>query len=592
MWTIDLLGPLEVRDPHGPLPLPPRRRSLLALLALRTGTMITADDLAAGLWGGDAPPSAPRTLHSHVAKLVSALSPGDGVRMIERRDPGYLLRPDVRVDRTAFEDLAADAERLSARGRFPEAARAHRRALALWRGEAISGCRVFGWALAELDYLDDLRLQAHEGLFTAHMATGSAGRDVAAIERLVAAHPLRERLWELLIAALQLGGRTADALAAYHRVRRLLDDELGLDPGEGLRRVEAGVLRGVADPGVLLRLPPAAPAAGPLTLPRQVTALVGRADDIAATREALRRSRLVTLTGPGGVGKSRMAIATARACAPCHSETVLADLAPLDDAGEIAPAIGEALGVRPYGDVPLVDRIARHLAYDPALIVIDNFEHLAAACAPIVQTLLSRCPHLRILATGRLPLRVTGETVRSVAPLAFPSRARSGTDLASHDAPRLFAESAGLGPLEELPADDARAVATICARCHGLPLALELAAARTRVLSLPEIARRLEDPLSLLCDGPLGTRPEHRTMRATLARSFALLAPPERDALRRLSARTGTFTLREAPPLDTLSRLVDASLLRVVPGPGGPRYELPDLVRRYARDHSPDGAPR
>ncbi|GAB3661906.1 hypothetical protein GCM10027589_24490 [Actinocorallia lasiicapitis] len=255
LWTVDLLGPLEVRCSGRHIELPLRRRSLLALLALRSGTMVTADGLSEALWGEGVPRTALRTLHSHIAKLGSALSGTGCTRLIRRRDPGYLLRPDVvRVDQDRFEELSGNARRLSAQGRFAEAAKTFGGALGLWRGEAISDCQVFGWALAEVGYLQELRLQAYEGFFAARMAAGLKDNDVGELERLVARYPLRERLWELLISALQTSGRTGDALIAYQRARRGLLDELGLDPGAGLRQVEAGVLQGIADPRVLLRL--------------------------------------------------------------------------------------------------------------------------------------------------------------------------------------------------------------------------------------------------------------------------------------------------------------------------------------------------
>ncbi len=595
-WNIDVLGPLDVRRAGRAVELPPRRRSLLALLALRVGTMVTVDGLVDALWGEDPPATAVRTLHAHIAKLA-ALLPGDGDdRLIQRKDPGYLLNAEmVRVDRVRFEELITDGLRHVADGRFTESTRMLSRALALWRGEALADCPVHGWAFTEVDHLRETRLQAYEGLFASRLALGGLPEaSVGEIERLAAQHPFRERLWELLIVALHLGGRTGDALNTYHRVRRELAGELGLDPGEGLRHVEAGVLQGVADPRELLRLPAGRTPAGtgPLAVPQQVTTLIGREAEIAGVRESLRTARLVTLTGLGGIGKTSLAVAASRAAAADFADIAFVDLAPCGDGAGIAAAIAEALGAHPRGD-RLLAEIARRISCDRILLVVDNCEHLVEACAPIVRELLGRCPHLRVLATSQEALRVPGEVLRPVPELRAPPPAlvRSGADLAGYDAAVLFADRAGIGRPETLPARDARAVATICARCHGLPLAIELAAARARMFTLPEMARRLRDPFSVLTEGPRGTRPQHRALRATVEWSYRLLTAEERRALCRFSVFNGAFTLEaagavhpETAPLEMLGRLVDKSLVKVVRTAADTRYRLVATIRAFALD--------
>ncbi|GIH25026.1 SARP family transcriptional regulator [Acrocarpospora phusangensis] len=604
-----MLGPLEVRCGGRAVVLPPRRRSLLALLALRAGGVVTGEQLVDGLWGEDAPPTAMRTLHAHIAKLGAALAEPEGGRVIERRDPGYALAADaVRVDRDRFEDVVTGGLRDSASGRYAEAARGLGRGLALWRGEALSGCVVYGWAAAEAGYLDGLRLQAQEGLFAARLAAGLRDTTAAEIERLVAEHPLRERLWELLIVALQVSGRSGDAHSMYRRARRVLVDELGAEPGEGLRHVEAGVLRGVTDPRALLRLPPAASVAGMPALPQEMSTLVGRAGEIAATRAALDEARLVTLTGFGGCGKSRLALAAARA-AEGVGEVAFADLATAagEDGvvGVIAAALGagvspgavdmtaRAQGAEAASHGAVFERVVRRVSGDRVLLVLDNCEQFVGECARIVRELLTRCTQLKILATSQEPFRLPGEVVRQVPLLGMPHPAlvRTAADLAGYDAVTLFAQRAGIGNIEDLSPADARAVAVICARCDGLPLAVELAAVRARLLGLAATARGLGNPYAVLVDGPRGARPQHRALRATVDWSFELLTEGERRALRRFSVLGGTFTLEaaaavhgESAIIRTVSRLVDKSLLKAVHTPSGVRYQMLETVRGYARE--------
>ncbi|GAA3441695.1 BTAD domain-containing putative transcriptional regulator [Planomonospora venezuelensis] len=592
-WAINVLGPMEAWRAGRAVVLPPRRRGLLALLALRAGGLVTAGQLVDGLWGEDAPPTAVRTLHAHIAKLGAALAESGGGRLIRRRDPGYVLDAGaVAVDRDRFEDLARSGLRHCAEGRYAEAVRSFGGGLALWRGRALSDCPVRDWAALEADYLEELRLQAYEGLFAARLATGAHDTVAGEIERLVAEHPLRERLWELLIVALQVSGRSGDALGRYRQARRTLVDELGVEPGEGLRHVEAGVLQGIAEPRRLLRLVPAAApgAAGPLTLPQEISTLVGREADIERTRHLLDASRLVTLTGPGGCGKTRLAIAAARAAAG-FAEVAFADLAAVHDEDGIADTIAAATLTHARPGARVLDQVAGRISCDRLLIVMDNCEHLAGACARIARELLTRCPQLKILATSQEALRLPGEAVHAVSGLGVPvpERVRTAADLAGHDAVVLLAERAGIGEIGALSPEDARAAAAICARCDGLPLAIELAAARARLLTLPEIARRLRDPYTILADGPGGSRPQHRALRATVEWSFHLLTAEERSALTRFSILGGAFTLEtaaavhpDAPILGTLSRLVDKSLLKALRTPSGTRYQLLETIRGYA----------
>ncbi|WP_283137510.1 BTAD domain-containing putative transcriptional regulator [Rhizohabitans arisaemae] len=593
---INLLGPVDARRAGHLVTLPPRRRSLLTLLALRAGGVVTAEHLADGLWGEEAPPTAVRTLHAHIAKLGSVLGEHEGRRVIQRRDPGYILNADaVHVDRDRFEDLVTIGQKSSAEGRFAESARSFDAGLRLWRGEALSGCRVYGWAAAEAGYLEELRLQAFEGLFAASLAAGVYDTVVGKVERLVAEYPLRERLWELLIVALQVTGRSGDALMTYQRARRTIVDELGIEPGEGLRHVEACVLEGATEPRSLLRLAaptrtgPSAPE--PATLPQEMSTLIGRKTDIAETAAVLNTARLVTLTGFGGSGKTRLAVAVARAVAADFAEVVFVDLAATGDKDAVGDAIASALGIRREPGARSLDQLARRVSQARVLMVLDNCERLVGECADIAQVLLTRCSHLKILGTSQEALRLPGEVVRAVSGLGLPDPdlVRTAADLVGYDAVTLFCERAEIGDVAALSPVDARAVAAICAKCDGSPLAIELAATRARLLTLPEIAYRMRDPYSVLTNGPRGSRPQHRALRATVEWSYNLLGAEERSALRRFSVFGGAFTLEavaavhpDPSVLETVGRLVDKSLLKPLFTLSGMRYRLLRTIRRYA----------
>ncbi|MFI0353048.1 BTAD domain-containing putative transcriptional regulator [Actinomadura sp. 9N407] len=595
--AIDVLGPLRVRRGGEAVPLPKRRRSLLGLLALRPGKVVTVDRLVEGLWGQDAPPTAVRTLHSHIAKLGAPLTGSQAERLIQRREPGYLLAADhVHVDLARFEEFAAEGRRHAEQGRFAQAARAYRAGLALWRADALADCTVYGWAAAEVAYLEERRLDAQEGMYAALVAAGTPDGAVGELERLVALHPLRERFWSLLMVALQAGGRTGEALEAYQRARRTLVDALGTEPGEGLRNAEAAILRGEGNgrtapttaPGTA---PRTVPAVEPPALPQPLNALIGRDRDIASVAERLGSARLVTLTGLGGSGKTRLAVEVAKAVAGDFGEVAFVDLAVLRDGGLVTAAVAEALGVRERSAEPIIDGLIQRVAHDRILIVLDNCEHLVGACARLAHRLLTSGRHLTILATSQEVLRVPGEVPWAVPPLGVPDpgTVRTAEDLTGHDAVTLFAERARIEAVERLSPQDARAVATICARCEGLPLAIELAAGRAGLLSLPETARYMRDRFAVLADGPLSVRPQHRALLTTVAWSYGLLAEEERGALRRVSVFPGRFTRQAAeavwpglPMLSVLGRLADKSLLKVVPTAAGMRYRLPETIREYA----------
>ncbi|MFI9643438.1 BTAD domain-containing putative transcriptional regulator [Micromonospora sp. NPDC051925] len=608
---IRLLGPLEVSADGGP-PVRlggPRQRTLLGLLALRAPGVVSVPHLIDGIWGEDPPGSATKTLHAHVAYLRRSLTAGGLAGLITTRPPGYSLAVATdRVDVRRFEDLVRRG-RAALASDAVDAARNLREALRLWRGELLADCPLGDWARAESAALREARLYAREDLIAAELALGQHTRMAAELEALVASEPLRERLWELLIIALHRCDRQADALAAYRRARAVLVAELGLEPGPALRRLEASILAGAElDAGVGVPATPAsaAPSAGlpePMesTLPVPLTNLVGRRADIAEVADLLVSRRLITLTGVGGCGKTRMAVAVATTVDDRYESGVrFVDLTGTSDPELLGSMLAATLGLPQRPDLGPLDLLTRHLRPLRLLLVLDNCEHLVDAAAALVESLLTTCPGLRVLATSREALGVPGELAWPVPPLSAPAhrydrdrRAEVSGGLAGlrdYDAVRLFLDRAAVAAVRELSDADAPALAAICAGLDGLPLAVELAAARTTVLTLQEIAERIHDP-GLLRTAKPGNRGHHHALDATIAWSYQLLDPALRSSFRRLAVFQGGFTLDAVEAvspqaagraIDILGDLVDKSLVVVDRRRDRARYRLLETIRRYA----------
>ena len=607
---VDVLGPLEVR--HGPesIAVPgPRLQAVLGVLALRAGQTVSVTELIDAAWReGAAPPTAVKTVRSHVAHLRQLLRNHGCDEVLRPSPPGYLLAvPAGAVDRFRFEHAAAAGRALRERGEHAAAAAEFRAALTHWRGEVLAGCELHGWAAADATRLAEARLEVVESSVEAEFAAGGHREAVAELEYLVRRHPFRERLWELLMLALHAAGRQADALTAYQRARGVLRDELGVDPSQRLRDLEARILRGeqavptVAprEAAVLAGTPPPRPAG---RVPAPVTPLVGRAAETGAVTELVRTHRLVTLSGPGGCGKTRVAIAVCQALAATTAEqrfdpVVFVDLAPIVDPTLVAPTVATALGVPQHPHLPLAQTVAQHYAGYRTLLVLDNCAHLVDQCAMLATALLACCPRLHVLATSRAALGAFGETVRSVPPLPVPPRGvSSGADLLGYGGVELFAQRADIPDLSALTPAEAGALSVVCTAVDGLPLALELAAARARVLSLPELADALvTDRLDVLASGPRTGRPQHRTLRACVDWSYNLLDADEQGLLRALAVVAGTCDLPAAAALcpasgsstaalDLVGRLVSKSLLVTERQPTGTRYRMLDTIRHYAAE--------
>ncbi|MFE9437924.1 BTAD domain-containing putative transcriptional regulator [Streptomyces sp. NPDC006602] len=670
-----ILGTTQALRPDGTL-VPvggARLRALLTVLALRADRTVPAGLLVEEVWGdADPPADATGALQALVGRLRRAL----GADAIASVNGGYRLTaaPDD-IDLHRFERLAGEGTRALADGDPAKAAVVLDDALALWRGPALADLPD---RTAEAARRDTRRLDVLRARHTAALALGHAEQSLPELTALCDTHPLDEPLQALRLRALRDAGRTAEALAAYEDVRRLLAERLGVDPGPELRALYEELLRpdaprapahgrrpgyggratgssgavdgrdggyggdgggplgpasgdadgrthgplpGAAEEGVF-GAPPggrglsgrgaAHAPAGPLTVPAppppgnlraRLTSFVGREADIDAIRGDLAAARLVTLLGPGGAGKTRLSQEAAEAVGEAARDGVwLAELAPVDDPDAVPEAVLTAVGAREtvlYGagaeamragserhDDP-VERLAEHCGRRRMLLILDNCEHVVGAAARLVEELLERCAGLTVLATSREPLGVPGELLRPVEPLPEPV------------ALRLLAERGAAARPGFRVGDDPESCAEICRRLDGLPLAIELAAARLRMLTPRQIADRLDDRFRLLTSGSRTVLPRQQTLRAVVDWSWELLDEGERDVLRRLSVFAGGCDLAAAEAVcgpaafDALGPLVDKSLVVATPsGEQGMRYRLLETVAEYAGERLDEAGAR
>ncbi|MFE3450739.1 BTAD domain-containing putative transcriptional regulator [Nonomuraea sp. NPDC059194] len=574
----EILGPARVRDAEGrPVAIGgPRVRALLVLLAMDAGRVVTQEHLIDGLYGAEPPETAANALQSQVSRLRRAL----GRDLVEFHPAGYRLAVEAAdVDAHRFELLTAQAREAMRTGDPARAATLFREALDMWRGTPLADAPL---AEAAATRLVELRLSAVEDRVQAELELGAHRELAAELRELVAAHPLRERLRAQLMRALYGSGRQAEALAAYEEGRRILDDELGVTPGSELAAAHLAVLR--ADPS----LGPARRPEGDVSrkgLRAQLTSFVGRADDLDRVQALLEEARLVTLIGPGGSGKTRLAT---EAAAVAPRDVCFVELAPISDEADLAQAVVSALDLRDSLHAPdriagdAVARLVAALAERRLLLVLDNCEHLVAAAAALADRLLAACPHLRLMATSREALGITGESIFPVAPLRLPPPGAPGA--LDYPAVRLFADrAAAVRPGFTLDAEGH--VIRICRALDGLPLAIELAAARLRSLSVAEVAARLDDRFRLLARGSRTALPRHQTLRAVVAWSWELLDADEQAMARRLTVFVGGATLEAAErvcglPEELLTSLVEKSLVEVV----NERYRMLETIRAFCAE--------
>ncbi|MFE9122451.1 BTAD domain-containing putative transcriptional regulator [Streptomyces sp. NPDC007172] len=572
-----ILGATEAYDERGTaISLGgPRVRALLTALASRAPRPVSVSVLIDDVWADDPPQDAPAALQALVGRLRRAV----GRTAVESGPGGYrLLAARHDIDLYVFEDRAAEGAAQLAAGDPGAAADTLRAALALWRGPALADLPERDAALRpEAQYL-----AARRGRIEADLRRGATSGLLPELTELLGAHPYDETLHAQLIRTLRAEGRGAEALAAYDKARRTLADALGADPGPELTALHAQLLESAPATG------PAEAPPRPGNLRPRLTSFVGREAELAAIQADLTASRLVTLIGPGGTGKTRLAEQAATA-AP--AESWLVELAPLDQPEAVPGAVVSALGLRETtllaqgGAKAALDdptaRLVEDLSRRPdTLLVLDNCEHVIDAAAHLAETLLTRCPRLRVLATSREPLGVPGEAVRPVEPLA---------PVPAH---RLFAERARAVRPDFDPDADPEAVAEICRRLDGLPLAIELAAARLRLLTPRQIAARLDDRFRLLTTGSRTVLPRQQTLRAVVDWSWDLLDEAERDVLRRASVFAGGWDLDAAQAVcggpDELAALVEKSLVVAVPAADGSgmRYRMLETIHEYAAERA------
>src|SRR2546425_2907919 len=478
-----VLGPLEVRDGERSLPLAgAKQRALLALLLVKANHVVSRERLIDELWGEQPPETAVQSLQVYVSRLRKLLPPDTLVT----RPPGYLLEvASDELDLQRFERLLADGHEALAQGDPERASAVLHEALALWRGPALAEFAFEPFAQAEIGRLEDLRLAAVEERIEADLALGRHADLIGELEALIAENPHRERLRGELMLALYRSGRQAEALEAYQAARRALVEELGIDPGSALEQLQRQILN--QDPA--LALEPRPPVLKQTNLPVAPNALIGRERELAEAAALLRRAdvRLLTLVGPGGTGKTRQALQLAADAVEEFDHGVFwVSLATVHDPALVEPTIAQTVGAK--------DGLAEKLAGKRALLLLDNFEHVAEAALALA-SLLADAPDVKLLVTSREPLHLAGEREFPVPPLREP------------EAVALFVERAYTAEPDDVSAD-------ICRRLDCLPLAVELAAARTKVLTPPALLARLERPLPLLTGGPPDAPQPQRTLPA------------------------------------------------------------------------------
>jgi predicted ATPase/DNA-binding SARP family transcriptional activator len=594
MTQFRILGPLEVIDDGIPIDVgSPKERAVLTMLASNPGLVVSTDRLIEGLWGDEPPASALSTLRTYVSHLRSALSRTHDRTPIETAENGYRLVVDGRqVDAVRFAELIDRGDRAITQDLYSEASKAYLGALNLWRGPALAELPNDDRALIESHRLEELHLHALEGRFEADLKLGNHAALIPELEALVADHPFRERLVELLMTAMYRSGRQAEALRLYQEARKRLGDELGIEPGKSLKELEEAIL--LHEPDLDW---PATPSRH--NLPASLTSFIDREHETRLLVELLDAARLVTLTGTGGSGKTRLAIETAARLLDEYQGVWWIDFGSITDQDQVVryaasvllPADMSGAMNRASDPQQLIEIVTDHLGRRKVLVILDNCEHLLRTIASFTLQLVESAPNVGIIATSREPLQIAGEHLFRVAPLGFPSPDATDDEKKSSDAVELFVDRAlaqdpGFSPV------DLSGIAEICRRLDGIPLAIELAAGRLPVMSVHEISVHLGDRFSLLVGGARSGLTRHQTVRATIDWSYDGLSEHEKCFFRACSVYSGSFTLESSaaiaegcgPALEALSGLIAKSLIHVERKHGSSRYRLLETLREYGRE--------
>jgi predicted ATPase/DNA-binding SARP family transcriptional activator len=597
---VRVLGSVEIRRGGAPGTIGgPKPRLLLSMLVAAHGDVVSTDRLCDELWADQRPSDPGAVLQGNISRLRRLLEPE---AQIVARPTGYsLVAAETTVDAWRFEARCVAARTEADREVGCQQLQA---ALVEWGGAPYAEFTDRDWARPEVTRLDELRLMATEALLTMRMENGEDHAMVAELEGLVSEHPLRERPWLLLATALHRTGRSGDALRRVDAFRSILRDELGLDPPAAIRALEARILD--SDP-TLLGAPPPIPTRQQRPLPAELTALVGRASDVAGIVAGLSAHRLVTLVGPGGVGKTRLALRVAGDVWAARAGHVhLVELAPVHDPASAVASVATAVDVQQRQHLSTEDTLIEFFRGRRALLVLDNCEHLRTAVARLIDRLLAACADLTILVTSREVLGLPVEHVWRVQPLAVAAASAAAFgDIAAAPAVRLFVDrAAASNPGFVLGPDNAAAVADIVRRVDGLPLAIELAAARLRALSPTALAQRLQQRFDLLDHAQFTDTERHSTLSDLVGWSFNLLTVEEQTLFSRVAVFAGGFELdavesicaddhgdetlfESASVARVLAALVDKSMVQVT-DPALGRYRVLEPLREYGRAHAAD----